>query len=117
MNQLNRQEGWRRLAWTLFHRQRRELRQRYREVQEDQLCAIGLMLNLLVLWNTRYLDAALTQMREQGAEVRQEDVARLSPLGNTHLYLLGRYRFPEDKAILKGELRPLCQPDPMDELF
>lgn len=68
-------------------------------------------------WNTRYMDVALTHLREQGDEVREEDVERLSPLGNTHLNLLGRYRFPEDEAILDAELRPLHQPDPMDEPF
>jgi TnpA family transposase len=38
-------------------RQRGELRQRYREGQEDQLGALGLLMNVVVLWNTLYLVA------------------------------------------------------------
>jgi TnpA family transposase len=28
----------------------------------------------LVLWNTRYMDAALSHLRSQGAEVKPEDI-------------------------------------------
>jgi hypothetical protein len=57
LTQLNRGEGRHRLARKSFHGQRGELRQRYREGQEDQLGALGLVVNALVLWNTRYMDA------------------------------------------------------------
>lgn len=57
--QLNRGEGRHSLARAMFHGNRGELRQRYRESQEDQLDALGLVLNTVVLWNTLYLDAAL----------------------------------------------------------
>ncbi len=74
LTQLNRGEGRHRLARKCFHGQRGELRQRYREGQEDQLGALDLVVNALVLWNTRYMDAALSQLRSQG-EVKPEDVA------------------------------------------
>lgn len=44
----------------------------------DQIGALGLVLNALVLFNTRYMDAAVTQLREDGLDIRDEDVARLS---------------------------------------
>ena len=50
--QLNRGESRHLLARTIFHGKRGELRQRYREGQEDQLGALGLVVNLVVLWNT-----------------------------------------------------------------
>jgi TnpA family transposase len=56
--QLTVQESRHRLARKLFHGQRGELRRAYRQGQEDQLVALGLVLNAVVLWNTRYLDAA-----------------------------------------------------------
>jgi TnpA family transposase len=68
--QLNRGEGRHRLARKCFHGQRGELWQRYREGQEDQLGALGLVVNALVLWNTRYMDAALSHLRSQSAEAR-----------------------------------------------
>jgi len=64
--QLTVQESRHRLARKLFHGQRGELRQRDREGQEDSLGALGLVLNAVVLWNTRYTDAALSQLRAQG---------------------------------------------------
>ncbi len=93
LTQLNRGEGRHRLARKCFHGQRGELRQRYREGQEDQLGVLGLVVNALVLWNTRYMDAALDQLCSKGEEVRTEDIARLSPLADSHFNMLGRYHF------------------------
>jgi Tn3 transposase DDE domain len=35
--------------------------------QEDQLAALGLVLDAVVLWNTRYLDAIVEHLRGSGA--------------------------------------------------
>ena len=79
--------------------------------------AKGLVVNALVLWNTRYMDAALSQLRSQGAEVKPEDVARLSPLADKHFNVLGRYHFTVNDSILRGDLRPLRDPDPQKNSF
>jgi TnpA family transposase len=89
LNQLNRGEGRHQLARVVFHGKRGELRQRYREGQEDQLGALGLVVNAIVLWNTIYMDAAIDQLRREGFEVRDEDVVRLSPLAHEHVNMLG----------------------------
>jgi TnpA family transposase len=108
--QLNRGEGRHQLARVIFHGRRGELRQRYREGQEDQLGALGLVVNLVVLWNTIYMDAALNQLVAEGYEVRPEDVNRLSPLGLKHINMLGRYIFTLPDLVARGELRPLRDP-------
>jgi hypothetical protein len=90
----------------LFHGQCGQLRQRYREGQEDQLGALGLVLNVVVLWNTRYLDAALAHLREQGEQVDEDAVVRLTPLLHKHINVLGRYRFSAESALLGERLRP-----------
>ena len=108
--QLNRGEGRHQLARVLFHGKRGELRQRYREGQEDQLGALGLVVNLVVLWNTIYMDMALDQLRAEGYEVLADDVARLSPLSFKHINMLGRYAFTLSDTVAKGELRPLRDP-------
>ena len=107
LNQLNRGEGRGRISRRVFHGQRGELRQCYREGQEDQLGALGLVVNALILWTTRYMDAALNHLRATGAEVRKEDLARLSPLSHKHFNMLGRYHFAVPEEVLRGELRPL----------
>ena len=53
---------------------------RLRDGMEDRLGALGLVLNAVVLWTTRYIHAAVDQLRNEGHEIRDEDVARLSPL-------------------------------------
>ncbi len=59
----------------------------------------------MVLWNSTYLSAIVDQLRAQGVPVKDEDVARLSPLGHAHLNCLGRYAIASS-APDKG-LRPL----------
>ena len=46
--QLNRGEDRHKLARAVFHGKRGELRQRYREGQEDQLGALGLVVNIIM---------------------------------------------------------------------
>jgi TnpA family transposase len=108
--QLNRSEGRHSLSRSVFHGKRGELRQRYQEGQEDQLGALGLVVNIIVLWNTLYMDAALTHLRRIGYPVRDEDVTRLSPLIYNHINMLGRYSFAVPEAVIRGLLRPLRNP-------
>ncbi|WTK32867.1 transposase [Streptomyces sp. NBC_01527] len=50
------------------------------------------------------MDAAVTQLRADGHEIRDEDVARLSPFMRHHVNMLGRYFF--ELPDLPGGLRP-----------
>ena len=114
LTQLNRGEGRHSVARAVFHGRRGELRQHYREGQEDQLGALGLVLNMIVLWNTIYMEAALNQLRAEGYPVNEADVARLSPLVHEHINMLGRYSFSVPDAVAKGGLRPLRDPADSD---
>ncbi|MDO8606214.1 MAG: Tn3 family transposase [Phaeospirillum sp.] len=115
LTQLNRGEGRHQLARVVFHGKRGELRQRYREGQEDQLGALGLVVNAIILWNTIYMDAAIDQLRAEGFDVRDEDLARLSPLVHEHINMLGRYAFTLPEMVARGELRPLRSPASLSE--
>lgn len=76
------------------------------------MSALGLVVNIIVLWNTIYIDAALEQLRQEGFLVRDEDVTRLSPfIHERHINLLGRYSFAVPEAVTRGELRPLRNPN------
>src|SRR5580658_5947728 len=110
LTQLNRGEDRHKLARAVFHGKRGELRQRYREGQEDQLGALGLVVNIIVLWNTLYMEAAASHLRAAGSQVRPQDVARLSPLVFEHINLLGRYAFSVPDSVVRGQLRPLRNP-------
>jgi TnpA family transposase len=106
------QESRHRLGRKICHGNRGQIRQAYREGQEDQLAALGLVLNAVMLWNTRYLDAIVEDLRAKDFPVRDEDVARLSPLGHAHLNCLGRYAFTTREA---EDLRPLRDPTARDD--
>ena len=108
--QLTVQESRHRLARKIFHGSRGEIRKRYREGQEDQLAALGLVLNAVVLWNTRYIDAALTALAAQGYPVHEQDAARLSPLVDAHLNVYGRYTFTRPTSDGLRPLRDLTEP-------
>jgi len=77
LTQLNRGERQHSLACALFHGKRGELRQRYREGQEDQLGALGLVVNVTTLWNTLYMEAALAQLRKEGYSVLTTSYGRI----------------------------------------
>lgn len=115
----NLQEGRHALAEKIFHGRRREVFQRYREGMEDQLGALGIVLNCAVLWNTVYIDAALNTLRAQGYPVRDEDVARLSPFMRKHINVHGKYSFTtvDSADSAKGAVatRKLRDPDARDE--
>lgn len=74
----NLQEGLHDLARHVFHGRRGDLRQAYQQGMEDQLGALGLVLNCITLWNTVYLDAALAALRAQGHPVLDADAVRLA---------------------------------------
>jgi hypothetical protein len=74
------------------------------------LGALGLVVNIIILWNTLYINAALDQLAGEGYSARPEDVARLSPLVFEHINLLGRYAFSVPEPVVRGQLRPLRNP-------
>lgn len=113
--QLNKGESRHSLARATYFGQKGEVRQRYREGQEEQLGALGLVANAMVLWNTLYMNQALEDMRARGMTVLPEDVERLSPLGYDHINLLGRYTFSLSEEVRQGALRPLREVEEQEE--
>ncbi len=107
LTQLNRGEERHSVARTIFYGQRGEMRKSYREGQEDQLGALGLVLNATVLWNTIYMESALNHLENQSVKMDDNLIQRLSPLLHQHINVLGHYSFTLSEQIEKGKLRPL----------
>ncbi|WP_354236953.1 Tn3 family transposase [Arthrobacter sp. UYEF3] len=105
----NLQEGRHALARHIFHGRKGELHRAYREGQEDQLGALGLVLNCVTLWNTVYLDRALETLRAQGHSIAEEDEARLSAYLRRHINVHGHYSF--QLPDLGGSWRAFRDPD------
>ncbi|GAA0826069.1 hypothetical protein GCM10009525_19970 [Streptosporangium amethystogenes subsp. fukuiense] len=56
---------------------------------EDQLGALGLVLNCVTLWNTFHMDRALDQLKAEGYPLAGEDIAHLSPFVRRHINVSG----------------------------
>ncbi len=61
--------------------------QRYHQGQEEQLGALGLIVNAIVLYNTIYTQRALDHLAAHGHAIDDADVERLTPLGAGHITL------------------------------
>jgi TnpA family transposase len=114
--QLNRSEGRHRLERAIFHGRRGEVREGYREGQEEVLGALGFVTNAVVLWNTIYMDAALAHLANIGSAVSETDQERLSPLGFAHISFHGRLNFDLPETVQRGQLRPLRTPKLTDPI-
>jgi TnpA family transposase len=101
------------LAKHVFHGRKGELRETYHAGMEDQLGALGLVVNCITLWNTVYLDMILDQLRTSGYPVREEDIARLHPYWYSHINVVGHYSFHPPELSGTGR-RPLRDPDLAD---
>ncbi|MFE3109247.1 Tn3 family transposase [Kitasatospora indigofera] len=66
-----------------------------------------------MLFDTRHLDAALSRLRADGFDVRDQDVARLPPFVRHHVNMFGRYGFLSPE--MSGGLRPSRNPDATTE--
>ncbi|MFN2504009.1 MAG: Tn3 family transposase [Acidimicrobiales bacterium] len=105
--QLNRQETRHQLARDVFHGRRGHVYQAYRPGQEQQLGALGLVTNVLTLWNSGYMDHAVEHLRSEGTTIADEDLEHLSPLQHDQVNLHGRYGFSAPDHLRHGPLRPL----------
>ncbi len=111
--QANLVEGRHDLARRIYHGKKGEMVRTYHEGMEDQLSALGLVLNCVVLWNTIYSNRALDQLRDQDYPVLDSDTERLSAFIRDHIGIDGHYAFhlPD----LGGTHRPLRDPDSSDD--
>ena len=107
LTQLNSRESRYELARAIFHGKKGELRKRYVQGQENKLSTLRLVTNIVVLWNTKYMQLAIDYLQKQGLKVTREQIARLSPLVHQHINMLGRYNFELDTSLIQGNMRPL----------
>ncbi|MFD7541897.1 Tn3 family transposase [Streptomyces sp. NPDC059819] len=82
---------------------------RYREGLEEQLGALGVVLNAVTLFNMVYMDAIVNTLRASGTDVRDEDVAQLSAYIFSHITMHGRFFFQQK---MPNGMRPLRTHNP-----
>ena len=75
------------------------------------LSVLDLTLNAITHWNAVYTQAVVEQLKADGQPIEDADIARLSPLTWRHINFLGRYDFSVPEPVVRGELRPLRDPN------
>ena len=104
---LNKGEARNSLARAVFFHRLGEIRDRTFENQAYRASGLNLLVAAIILWNTRYLQAAFDAMRARGDAVPPELVRHVAPLGWEHIGLTGDYVWAADAQPAPGALRPL----------
>lgn len=106
---LNKGEARNALARAVFLNRLGEIRDRSFDQQRYRASGLTLVTGAIVLWNTVYLERAVTTLRERGVDVDEDLLQYLSPLGWEHINLTGDYVWKKSSKIKEGKFRPLRQ--------
>ena len=106
--ELNKGEARNSLARAVFIHRLGEIRDRTYENQQHRASGLNLLVTAIILWNTRYLECAVTTLR-QTEDVPHHLLAHLSPLGWEHVNLTGDYVWGARSSVSENTngLRPL----------
>lgn len=91
--QLNRGESRHNLAKALFFDNRGVFKTNdYEEIMNKASC-LSLLSNAVLLWNTNHMQRIVEKLREQGMVIKDEHLAKISPLMFKHIQIHGTYHF------------------------
>lgn len=106
---LNKGEARNALARAVFFNRLGEIRDRSFEQQRYRASGLNLVTAAIVLWNTVYLERAVSALCGHGHAVDQMLLQHLSPLGWEHINLTGDYLWQNTTKVGAGKFRPLRQ--------
>ncbi len=104
---LNKGEARNALARAVFFNRLGEIRDRSFEQQRYRASGLNLVTAAIVLWNTVYLERAISALRGQGQSVDDALLQYLSPLGWEHINLTGDYLWRSSSKVGARKFRPL----------
>ncbi len=104
---LNKGEARNALARAVFFNRLGELRDRTQESQKGRASGLNLVVAAIVLWNTVYVERAISVLRQQGQDISDDLLVHVSPLKWEHINLTGDYVWRRDGGLRNKGLRPL----------
>ena len=104
---LNKGEARNALARAVFFNRLGEIRDRGFEQQRYRASGLNLVTAAVVLWNTVYLERAVSALQEHGQVVNETLLQYLSPLGWEHINLTGDYLWRRSAKLKQGKYRSL----------
>ncbi len=93
---LNKGDARNALARAVFFHRLGELRDRSFENQAFRASGLNLLVAAIILWNTRYLQAAFDALAARGAAVPPDLMRHIAPPGWEHISLTGDYVWAAD---------------------
>ncbi|HEU5383070.1 MAG TPA: Tn3 family transposase, partial [Ktedonobacteraceae bacterium] len=102
---LNKGESLHSLARELSLGHQGRFTERSYEAQLNRASALSLVINAIVVWNTRHFERAEAKLLEQGEQVEDSVWQHLSPLSWKHINFVGSYHFTDLQ--IGEDFRPL----------
>ncbi|MDA8356403.1 MAG: Tn3 family transposase [Actinomycetota bacterium] len=103
--QLNKGEAFNALRQRIYFGQHGKIRRADPDAQAVQANALNLVTAAVTCWNTVYLAEVVDQLRQEGWQVTDDQLAHLSPTEWRHINPYGDYRFDLTPHVGRRSLR------------
>lgn len=104
---LNKGEALHALRDVIRHANKGYFRRPHAEALLNEAACLNLVVNAVIIWNTKYMKRAIDHLRGRGYTVRDEDIALLWPTRHEHINVHGKLTFDVDRIPGRDEYRPL----------
>ncbi len=94
-----------------------EIRDRTFEAQRHRASGLNLVTAAIILWNTVYLNRAISALRDQGRPLEDAGLQHISPVCWNHINRIGNYSWRQNKRVEERGLRPLRMPRGLNVLY
>ena len=104
---LNKGEAKNSLARAVCFNRLGEIRDRTYDQQRYRASGLNLVIAAIILWNTVYLERAVTALRQHGQMIDERLLTHVAPVHWNHINLTGDYTWRPNKRVEKGGFRSL----------
>jgi TnpA family transposase len=108
--QLNKGEQIHALRQFIHFANEGKIRSHLEEEQINEASCLNLVVNVIILWNTVYMQAIIEQLRKGGYQISDDDLKHLGPARHEHINPYGHYTFNVQQELQRKGLRPLRNP-------
>jgi TnpA family transposase len=103
--QLNKGENLNNLRGFLRFGNSGEMRKSQEESQSCQAACITLLSNLVIIWNTKYIEIVINELKKSGKVIRDKDIQYITPCRFGHINKYGKYNFELENGLKNGQFR------------
>lgn len=86
------------------------IRKKQEKQQQVTARCLNLLTNIVMVWNTVYIQEILKQLQKEGYQVDEKDFEHISPAPFEHINRLGKYDFKDEIRLQENGLRALRKP-------